>query len=677
MGKGKEEATTGRFEIRRKKGFGKRRRASEMKGKAKRWAVALFAVVAAALVSTTAFGATPAMNKKSAAIYYPGTMTLKVKNLGKVKVKSWKTSNKAVATVSGGKVTAKKKGKATITATLSNGKKCTCAVTVKYRLVTSVKMDASRSMFVGKSLTLKPTLAPSNASIKKLTWKSTNKAIATVDSSGKVTAVKAGKATISATTTDGSKKTAKCVITVKSETKVSSVSVTTPSSTVSVGSLLVVNAKVAPSTATNKAVAWSSSNQAIATVSSTGVVTGVRAGTVTIKATAQDGSGKYGSVSITVKDPTVKVTGVTVTASSTSVEVGSTVTARATVSPSNASNKAVTWSSSNASVATVTSGGVVRGIKQGTVTIKATAQDGSGKSGSISMTVTQRQDELEEEEEDDWLSAAQDEDDDYGNDDGIRRSPLYSYSAQVVNMNGIYTRSENNEDLRGVLIKVTTTNPNWDDVVFKVDGNLAAVGFVRFDDVTGNGYAIARTSFSQPGTHTVKVVEGYWANEVQGDYRTVDTNATVTFTVKKFETERANWIDSLITNHRRSTDKETLQAICDWLKANLHYKAYIVDANGNLVRRANLIRHYGSLLHNWDCWGTTELMIDVAKRLNPNLTGSWGTMAGNDPEIDWHRLRDGRGVRRLPAHERTLPDRSHKHGDVDVEATTRTSKNET
>ena len=220
----------------------------------------------------------------------------------------------------------------------------------------------------------------------------------------------------------------------------------------------------------------------------------------------------------------------------------------------------------------------------------------------------------------------------------VRTAPKYSYSAQVVNMNGIYTRSENSEDLRGVLIKVTTTNPNWDDVVFKVDGNLAAVGFVRFDDVTGNGYAIARTSFSQPGTHTVKVVEGYWANEVQGDYRTVDTNATVTFTVKKFETERANWIDSLITNHRRSTDKETLQAICDWLKANLHYKAYIVDANGNLVRRANLIRHYGSLLHNWDCWGTTELMIDVAKRLNPNLTGSWGTMAGNDPEIDWHRF---------------------------------------
>ena len=234
------------------------------------------------------------MNKKSAAIYYPGTVTLKVKNLGKTKVKSWKSSNKAVATVtSSGKVTAKKKGKATITATLSNGKKCTCAVTVKYRLVKSVKMDASRTIYVGKTATLKPTIAPSNASIKKLTWKSSNKAIATVDSSGKVTGVKAGKATISATTTDGSKKTAKCVVTVSNPTvKVTSVTLNKSTYVVQPGSTTTATATVAPSNATNKSLTWKTSNGAVASVNSSGKITGGMPGTATITAAATDGSGK-------------------------------------------------------------------------------------------------------------------------------------------------------------------------------------------------------------------------------------------------------------------------------------------------------------------------------------------------------------------------------------------------
>ena len=205
-------------------------------------------------------------------------------------------------------------------------------------------------------------------------------------------------------------------------------------------------------------------------------------------------------------------------------------------------------------------------------------------------------------------------------------------------MNGIYTRGEGEFNARGVLIKVTTTNPDWGDVALKVDGTLKPAGTVGFDDVTGNGYAIVRVPFQQAGSHTVRVVEGYWANAAQGDYRSVDTNAVVTFTVKNFETERSNWINSLIANHRRATDKETLQAISDWLVANLHYIAYIVDANGNLVRRASLMKQYGSMTHGWTCWDTTALMIDVAKRLNPNLTGREGTRAGNDPETDWHRF---------------------------------------
>ena len=148
-----------------------------------------------------------------------------------------------------------------------------------------------------------------------------------------------------------------------------------------------LTASVQPGNATNKTVTWSSGNTARATVSPDGMVSipaAATAGEVTITVTTADG-GKTANCTITVSVP---VTGITIFGDAT-VEAGKTVTLTATVAPTNASNKNVTWSSLNTGIATVNAQtGVVTGVSEGTATIRATAADGSGVTADKSVTVT-------------------------------------------------------------------------------------------------------------------------------------------------------------------------------------------------------------------------------------------------------------------------------------------------
>ncbi len=146
---------------------------------------------------------------------------------------------------------------------------------------------ATVSVVNGNTQQLTATVAPSNATNQTVTWSSSNTAIATVNSSGLVTAIAPGTATITATTQDGNK-TDTSVITVT--VPVSTVSLTPATATINVGSTQQLTATVAPTNATNQTVIWSSSNTAIATVNSSGLVTAIAAGTATITATTQDGN---------------------------------------------------------------------------------------------------------------------------------------------------------------------------------------------------------------------------------------------------------------------------------------------------------------------------------------------------------------------------------------------------
>ena len=147
-----------------------------------------------------------------------------------------------------------------------------------------------------------------------------------------------------------------------------------------------LTATVEPSNATNKNVTWESSNTSVATVDASGLVTAVSAGTATITVTTEDGD-KTATCEVTVTAATVSVTGVTLNKTSTSLYVGDTETLTATVAPANATNKAVTWTSSNPSVAKVENG-VVTALARGTAVITATAADGSGASASCTVTVS-------------------------------------------------------------------------------------------------------------------------------------------------------------------------------------------------------------------------------------------------------------------------------------------------
>ncbi|MCB6993076.1 Ig domain-containing protein [bacterium 210820-DFI.6.37] len=230
----------------------------------------------------------------------------------------WTSSDDAVASVDNdGKVTAKKVGTATITATAVDGKvSAECKVTVEPIKVTGITLDTAKAtIYVGKTRTLKATVAPSDATYKAVTWTSSNSKVAKVDANGKVTAVAAGTATITAKNSDGTV-TAKAVITVKN-VAVTKVKTSASKATLAVGKTKTLKATVSPSNATNKAVTWTSSNKKVAKVSSKGKVTAVAPGTATITVTTKDGKFKAKTV-INVKP---KSTSFTLTAKKNSVVI--------------------------------------------------------------------------------------------------------------------------------------------------------------------------------------------------------------------------------------------------------------------------------------------------------------------------------------------------------------------
>lgn len=283
----------------------------------------------------------------------------------------WTSSNYDVATVdSKGKVTAKSVGYAEITATTAQGgKKAVCKVSV-VKAVTGVSIsDSSLRIEVGDKVKLKATIKPSDATNQTVSWKSSASSIASVSSSGTVTAKKLGTATITVSTADGNfKKTCKVEV-VK---KVKSVELDKSSATLYLGKTLTLKATVSPSGATNSAITFTSDNKNVLTVSSKGVVTPVAPGTATVTVKTADG-GYTDTCKITVKRA---VTSIALDKTSAEIKSDETLKLKATIKPSNATDKTVTWSSSNKKVATVSSKGVVTPVGKGTATITAKSENG-------------------------------------------------------------------------------------------------------------------------------------------------------------------------------------------------------------------------------------------------------------------------------------------------------------
>lgn len=252
--------------------------------------------------------------------------------------------------------------------------------------VTGVSLaPATLSLAVGASSTLTATIAPATATNKSVNWTSSNPAVATVNSSGAVTAVANGTTTITATTQDGGfTATSSVVVSTIGGPAVTGVTVTPATVSLSLGGTAPLTATVAPATAANKAVTWVSSSPAVATVSATGVVTAVGVGTTTVTARTVDG-GFTASSTVTVSNIIVTPT-LTVTPSTVTIAAGGTATLTATVIPANAPNRTVTWTSSNLAVATVSSTGIVTGVTAGTATITATLAGGTTATAAVIVT---------------------------------------------------------------------------------------------------------------------------------------------------------------------------------------------------------------------------------------------------------------------------------------------------
>lgn len=305
------------------------------------------------------------------------------------------SSNLAAVSITGDKIKAGTKGQmATLTlkagTTTKTIKVYTTDETGKIPTQAVVLNKTFVTLNPGKTEQLKITYLPdyATASIGTVKWTSSNEAVVTVDAAGKLTAKAAGKAIITAITSDGN--VMYCIVTVEN-IKVSKITITTTTSNkIATGKKVTLKATVTPSNAYNKGVTWKSSNTKVATVSSSGVVTTKKkmgGKTVTITATAKDGSGKKASYKIYVKKGIVKkvyISGVK------SVKAGKKLYLKGKTSASAGANRTLKWSSSNTKYAKVSSKGTVTTYKAGkkkSVKITARAVDGSGKSKTVTIKI--------------------------------------------------------------------------------------------------------------------------------------------------------------------------------------------------------------------------------------------------------------------------------------------------
>jgi uncharacterized protein YjdB len=301
------------------------------------------------------------------------------------RVLSWTSSNPAVATVSpSGLVTAVAKGTANIVAT-SEG--VTGQLTITVPTVTTINVTAPNASALQPAQTTQATatlldVGGGPATNRIITWSSSTPAVATVSATGVVTALTTGTSTITATS-EGV--TGSLTVSVP---PVNTVTITAPATSLTAGATAQATAVLRDANnvlATNRAIAWSSSAPAVATVSATGLVTGVAVGTTTISAVSE---GKTGVLTFTVAPPGGNIA-ITTPQNTLMLNDQTQLTAVVTNSlGAVVSNAAVTWTSSDSTRATVTQTGLVKQVAGGSMkTVTITARSGTATQGSVIQLV--------------------------------------------------------------------------------------------------------------------------------------------------------------------------------------------------------------------------------------------------------------------------------------------------
>lgn len=317
------------------------------------------------------------------------TATLKTKILPSRttdKTLTFTSSKKSVATVDEkGVITALKKGTATITVEAASGVKAKCTVKVVAKgYPTAITLNHKELTLALKGTDkLTASFTPADTTKTKVSFSSSNKKIVKVDSKGNLTGLKEGTATITAKASSGV--TATCVVTVSDIViDATRIALSPAKLTVKEGEKDVLSVTLTPTNATRKGLTFTSSNTAVATVDQNGNVTGVNAGTATITAKLGKVSARC-SVTVQKSDSKIAVQSVLVYNNAVTLEEKDSFGIEYEVFPLNATDKAVTFTSSNASIATVDKNGKVTGVKAGTATI--TVQTTNGKKSTCKVTV--------------------------------------------------------------------------------------------------------------------------------------------------------------------------------------------------------------------------------------------------------------------------------------------------
>ncbi|MBD5284058.1 MAG: leucine-rich repeat protein [Bacteroides sp.] len=304
---------------------------------------------------------------------------------------SWTSSNINVANVNAnGLVTGVSCGSAIITATsiASPNLYVCCDVTVHQPLQSISLNTTNLTLTAGQvydGLTVK--YYPTTADNKSLTWKSTNPEVASVDDNGKITAKSGGETKVIVSSVENSNIKTECSIIVVQP--VTGISLNTASLDLIEEESTQLVASILPESASNKNVNWTSSDISIAMVSPDGTVYAIKTGQATIMATTVDG-GFIALCKVTVKPKTTYISEIKLSINSETLAVGETLQLNAIISPENASNKIVNWTSTNPSIANVNATGLVTAIAEGETQIIATTSDGSNLSAICKINVNKR-----------------------------------------------------------------------------------------------------------------------------------------------------------------------------------------------------------------------------------------------------------------------------------------------
>ncbi|MDE7452256.1 MAG: Ig-like domain-containing protein, partial [Paramuribaculum sp.] len=292
--------------------------------------------------------------------------------------------DETVATVDEtGKVTALKPGSTHITVTTANGITKSCEINVIVILAYDIALNIKEAeMNQGESRLLTATVSPKNTTDKTVIWTSADETIATVDETGKVTALKPGITDITASTT--TRRTASCTITVKA-VDADAIILNRENVEITEGDYVKLTSTVSPENTTDKSVTWTSADETIATVDALGKVKARKPGTTHITATTANGISAL--CDVTVLTPIIYADSISLNIHEEELIQGESAQLTATVSPENATDKSVTWTSADETVATVDDTGKVKAIDRGETEIVAITANGLTASYKITVKV--------------------------------------------------------------------------------------------------------------------------------------------------------------------------------------------------------------------------------------------------------------------------------------------------